>query len=345
MGVFVALLIFSVVILVHEFGHFIFAKMNHVGVIEFSLGMGPRLLSKQIGDTRFSLKLLPIGGSCNMVGEDMASDAEDSFGNTSVWSRISIVFGGPLFNFILAFMLALIVIGIAGYDPAVLHNLGTKPTSILEAGLQDGDKIIELDGVNIYNYREIVDLLSMNKDAEAVEFVYERNGEINSTVVIPERTEDGRYFYGLPSMGIREKGSIIKVLQYSILELRYWIKTTILSLKELILGNITMDHVSGPVGIVNFIGGAYKESSKISFLSTILEMLNISILLSANLGIINLLPIPALDGGRLFFLLVEAVIKKRLNQNIEGFIHFIGFVLLMFLMIFVLYNDIRHLIR
>ena len=106
----VALLIFSVIILVHEFGHFIFAKINGVGVTEFSLGMGPRLLSKQIGETRYSLKLLPLGGSCAMVGEDMMSDAEDAFGNKGVWARISIVFGGPLFNFVLAFLLALIVV-------------------------------------------------------------------------------------------------------------------------------------------------------------------------------------------------------------------------------------------
>lgn len=340
----VALIIFSVIIIIHEFGHFLFAKINGVGVIEFSLGMGPRIISKQIGETRYSLKLLPIGGSCAMVGEDMISDEENAFGNKGVWARISIVFGGPLFNFILAFCLSLLVIGKAGYDPAVLYDLGEEPTAMVEAGLKDGDKIVRLDGSRIYNYREMITLISMNQTGKSMEFTYERDGNIQDTTVTPKHTEEGNLFYGIKSGGQRVKGTFLQTLKYSALELRYWLKITLLSLKELILGHVGADEVSGPVGIVSFIGDTYQESSKMGLWTVILSMCNIGILLSANLGVMNLLPIPALDGGRLLFLLGEAITGKRLNQQTEGLIHLIGFALLMMVMVLVFYNDIRHLI-
>ena len=244
MRLIIALLLFSVIIIIHEFGHFLFAKINGVGVTEFSLGMGPRLLSRQIGETRYSLKLLPIGGSCLMVGEDMESDEQNSFAKQGVWARISIVFGGPLFNFILAFLLSLLVIGKTGYDPAVLHDLGSEPTAMTEAGLRDGDTVVRLNGSRIYNYREIATLIELSASRGPLTFVYERDGERNETVVTPKKNENGQLFYGIPLAGKRVRGGVWKTIQYSALEVRYWLKTTVLSLKELVLGHVSADEVS-----------------------------------------------------------------------------------------------------
>jgi len=424
----IAILIFSVIIIFHELGHFLLAKRNGIKVTEFSLGMGPRLLSTQKGETRYSLKLFPIGGSCMMVGEDDDDDSEGSFNKASVWARISVVAAGPIFNFILAFVFAMIITSVAGYDPArvlqveenspaakaglqegdiitefqgrnivlgrdldsymMLHGLEDEditliykrdgkekevsfeayseekymlgfsyvPTpdgepevtqvvlngAMMEAGVQAGDIIREINGEAIETSQEIQEYWEKNPlDGSEISLGIERDGEVQTISLKPQMTKqiDTGFVYNL----YREKTNFLGVLRYSASEVRYWISNTIESLMMLIKGQFSVNDLSDPVGIIDVIGDSYEEAKEEGTVMVWLQMLYWAILLSANLGVMNLLPIPALDGGRLVFLAVEAVRKKKLDPNVEGMIHFVGFVLLMLLMVFVMFNDFRRL--
>lgn len=428
MKILIAILIFSVIIIFHELGHFLLAKRNGIKVTEFSLGMGPRLLSTQKRETRYSLKLFPIGGSCMMVGEDDDDDSEGSFNKASVWARISVVAAGPIFNFILAFVFAMIITSVAGYDPArvlqveenspaakaglqegdiitefqgrnivlgrdldsymMLHGLEDEditltykrdgkekevsfeayseekymlgfsyvPTpdgepevtqvvlngAMMEAGVQAGDIIREINGEAIETSQEIQEYWEKNPlDGSEISLGIERDGEVQTISLKPQMTKqiDTGFVYNL----YREKTNFLGVLRYSASEVRYWISNTIESLMMLIKGQFSVNDLSGPVGIIDVIGDSYEEAKEEGTVMVWLQMLYWAILLSANLGVMNLLPIPALDGGRLVFLAVEAVRKKKLDPNIEGMVHFAGFVLLMLLMVFVMFNDFRRL--
>ena len=426
MKILIALLVFSVIVLFHELGHFLLAKRNGIAVTEFSLGMGPRLLSTEKGGTRYSLKLFPIGGSCMMVGEDEDDDSEGSFNNASVWARISVVAAGPIFNFILAFVFAMIITSVVGYDPARVLQV-TEGSPAAQAGLKEGDIITEFRGRHISIGRDLDSYMTLHglKDEE-ISLTYERDGkkhdiqfqansesrymlgftylsegtpeitqvmlnsamakagvmpgdiirEINGTAVadsqelqaylqehpldgteitlgierdgkvetisaIPQMTKqvDSGFIYNI----YREKTNFLGVMKYSAVEVRYWVSTTVESLMMLIKGQFSVNDLSGPVGIIDVIGDSYEEAKSEGAMMVWMQMLYWAILLSANLGVMNLLPIPALDGGRLVFLLIESVRKKRLNPNVEGMIHFAGFVLLMMLMVFVMFNDFRRL--
>lgn len=425
MKILIAIIIFSAIILFHEFGHFLFAKLNGISVTEFSLGMGPRLWSFQKGETRYSLKLLPLGGSCAMVGED--TDEEEipgSFNAASVWSRISVVAAGPIFNFILAFVLAVIIVGFVGYDPAEVLEVD-KNSAAAEAGLQNGDIITEYDGYHVdlakdlYVYMYLNDLnegdtvsLKVRRDgmtetisytpdvsvryllgfnrsdassmtveslidgmplqeaglqpgdtitaingveiadgeaydaylaehplsSEPVEITYDRDGLDYTATITPKE-------YRTPQLGFSynlgyTKTSGLQILKYGALEIKYMIRTTLLSLKELVTGQLGFQNLSGPVGVVDAIGTTYEESKSEGILMLWMNMLNMAVLLSANLGVMNLLPLPALDGGRLVFLIIEAIRKKPINREIEGRIHFAGLMAFMVLMVVVMYNDI-----
>lgn len=424
----IAIVIFSVIIIFHELGHFLLAKRNGIKVTEFSLGMGPRLLSVQKGETRYSLKIFPIGGSCMMVGEDDDDDSEGSFNKASVWARISVVAAGPIFNFILAFIFAMIITSVAGYDPArvlqveenspaakaglqkgdlitefqgrsivlgrdldsymMLHGLKDEDITLtfnrngekkkvsfeassqekymlgfsyvsipdnepeitqvvlngamMEAGVQAGDIIREINGESIKTSQELQEYLEKNPlNGSEITLGIERNEEIQRISLKPQMTKqiDTGFIYNL----YREKTDFFGVLRYSVSEVRYWISNTIESLMMLIKGQFTVKDLSGPVGIIDVIGDSYEEAKSEGAVMIWLQMLYWAILLSANLGVMNLLPIPALDGGRLVFLIIEAVRKKKLNPNVEGMVHFAGFVLLMLLMVFVMFNDFRRL--
>lgn len=426
MKIIIALLVFSVIILFHELGHFLLAKRNNIAVTEFSLGMGPRLLSTEKGGTRYSLKLFPIGGSCMMVGEDDDDNTEGSFNNASVWARISVVAAGPIFNFILAFVFAMIITSVVGYDPAKvlqvtegspaaeaglqegdvitefqgrhisigrdldsymnLHGLQDEEISLTykrdgkkyditytadsekrymlgfyymtegepqitqvmigsamaEAGVMPGDIIREINGVAVADAKELQEYLSGHPlDGSEVTLGMERDGKVETIVATPQMTKtvDSGFVYNI----YREKTNFLGVMKYSAVEVRYWVSSTIESLIMFVKGQFSVNDLSGPVGIIDVIGDSYEEAKEEGVVMVWMQMLYWAILLSANLGVMNLLPIPALDGGRLVFLLIEAVRKKRLNPNVEGMIHFAGFMLLMLLMVFVMFNDFRRL--
>lgn len=342
MSIIIALIIFSLIILFHELGHFLLAKFNGVTVLEFSLGMGPRILSKEWRGTRYSLKLLPFGGSCMMLGEDEEAGEEGSFGSKSVWARISVIAAGPIFNFIMAFLASVVVIAMVGYDPADVYKV-YEDYPAAEAGIQAGDIITKINGKNIHVAREVTNYVSFHQ-GETYTVTYERDGESHVAVVEPVQNENGKYIMGLVAGSTYKKGNVLTTLKYSVYEVKYWIDLTLESLKMLFKGQVGVKEMSGPVGVVNVIGETYTESAKISMFAVIVNMLNIAILLSANLGVMNLLPIPALDGGRLVFLVIEAIRGKRVNPEREGMVHFIGLMALMVLMVVVLYNDVMRLL-
>lgn len=426
LNILVAIIIFSVIVVFHELGHFLLAKKNGIEVTEFSLGMGPRLLSTVKGNTRYSLKLFPIGGSCMMVGEDGEEDGPGSFGHASVWERISVVAAGPIFNFILAFVFALVITSVMGYDPPkvlsveenspaeeaglqvgdIITSFQGKPISIgrdislyeslygmqqdqikmtvkrdgkkidlnfkaasekkymlgfsyvpdgkpeitevfvdgamMKVGVLAGDVITAVDGTKVSTGEELQTYLGEHPLGEnAVTITVSRDGKEKEFTVQPTvRTQVSTGFvYNL----YREKTNFFGVLKYSAVEVRYWISSTIDSLGLLIKGTFRVNDLSGPVGIVDAIGSSVEEAKSEGTVVMWMQMFYWAILLSANLGVMNLLPLPALDGGRLVFLLIEAVTKKKVNPNIEGMIHFAGFVLLMALMVFVFMNDIKRL--
>jgi len=366
MNILVAILIFTVIIVIHELGHFLLAKKNGVTVTEFSVGMGPRIITFVKGNkgfvckaflnqntfdalegcenhTKYSWKLLPIGGSCMMLGEDEVIDDENAFNRKGVWARISVIFAGPFFNFLLAFALSIIIVGVAGHDAPTIESL--EAGSPMEtAGFLVGDEITKINDANISIAREIgvyFQFHPLTKDS--VEIQYERDGEKQSVVVTPVKNEEGAYRLGFGFSGPREKVGPLGVIKYSFVEVKYWIKITVESLGQLITGKVSKDEIAGPVGIVDMVGGVIKESKNYGATATILNILNMCILLSANLGVMNLLPLPALDGGRLVFLFIEVVRGKPINQEKEGMVHLIGLVALMVLMAFVMYNDITRL--
>ena len=258
MKIIVAVLIFSLIVLFHEFGHFLLAKRGGIGVTEFSLGMGPRLFSKQIGETRYSVKLLPFGGSCMMVGEDGESNEENSFGSKSVWTRISVVAAGPIFNFILAFFLSLFIVGSIGYDaPDIVAVMDGYPAA--EAGMQPGDRIVQMNKTHIHVYREVSLYVQMHQ-GETVTVTYERNGQRHAVTLEPKMSEYGTYLLGFQGSGMRTKGNIFQTIYYSAYEVKYWISTTLKSLAMMFHGQVSADDISGPVGIVNTIGETYEAS-------------------------------------------------------------------------------------
>lgn len=341
MGIILALLLFSFIVFFHELGHFLLAKKNGIHVEEFCIGMGPVLLKKQGKDTTYAIRLLPIGGAC-MMGEDEADDfSEGSFNSKSVWARISVIAAGPIFNFILAFILSVIVVSWLGYDKPVIKSV-IENSAAADAGLQEGDVIKEINGKNIHIFREIT-AYNQFHPGEKLDLVYERDGVEHGIVGLETRKgEDGRYLIGI-TQGQYKKANAFTALQYGFYEVKFWIDYTIESLKMLFTGMIGLDQLSGPVGIVDVVDEAYDTNIQYGVSSVVLAFLNLSILLSANLGVMNLLPIPALDGGRLVFLFVEAVRGKRIPPEKEGVVHLAGLIALFGLMIFVMFNDLQRI--
>lgn len=371
------LIIFGIVVISHEFGHFIIARRNGIRVLEFSVGMGPTLFSYTKNGIKYSLKLLPIGGACMFDGEDGITDKEDeepgsmrrrasieaeaplpkdasemqtgaygvAFTEAGVWKRIAAVFAGPFFNFILAFVVAVILTAFSGADLPVVGQL-SEDSAAAEAGLKPGDVITQINHEKIHFYREVVVISSLNK-GETLEIHYERDGSKGVAAVTPRYDEQaGRYYIGIS--GGREflKCNPLQVFQYGFYEVGYYVKTTYKSLGMLIRGQVKKDEVSGPIGIAQFVGDSYDQAQEnYGTPSAILTMLEIIVLLSVNLGILNLLPLPALDGGRLLFMFVEVVRGKPIAPEKEGMIHFAGLVVFMVLMVFIMYNDIMKLVH
>lgn len=351
------LIIFGLVVISHELGHFLIGRKNGIRVVEFAVGMGPTLFSFTAGGTKWSLKLLPLGGACMFEGEDglereegagqERGEAEEgmSFQEAGVWARIATVFAGPFFNFILAFIIAVVLSALTGADLPVVGTV-MENSAAMEAGLRQGDVITKIGHEPIHFYRE-VSMISALSQGEEMVVTYERDGEKAVTTLTPHYSEeDGRYYIGITNGGEYLECNPLQVFQYGFYEVEYWVKLTYKSLGMLVRGQVSRDDVSGPVGIAQLVGESYDQAEKnYGTYYAILTMLQIVVLLSVNLGIMNLLPIPALDGGRLVFMLVEVVRGKPVPPEKEGMVHFAGLVVLMVLMVFIMYNDIMRLVR
>ena len=342
------ILIFGVVVVSHEFGHFIIAKMNGIHVVEFSVGMGPTLLAFHKGDTKYSLKLLPIGGACMFEGEDglntqEGEETEGAFTKANVWARISTVVAGPLFNFILGFLIAAIIVSVPDIVIALPVVTIAEESAAQAAGLQDGDRIVSLNGEKIHLFKEMSVFNYVNGGKEML-VEYERNGQRMETRLTPQYNADtGGYVLGVYCAQIAEEEGLAR-LKYAWYEVRYCLKNTYQSLLMLVQGRVKSEDVAGPVGIaVNVVGKTYEATKEEGPLLVVVNMLNIAMLLSVNLGILNLLPIPALDGGRLVFLLIEVVRGKPIPPEKEGMVHFAGLVFFMGLMVFVFFNDLKNI--
>ena len=340
MGIILAIIIFSFIVFFHEFGHFILAKKNGIDVEEFAIGMGPALCSKEYKGTKYAIRLFPIGGYCAMGEDEAATDSPNNFNNKSVWARISVIAAGPIFNFILAFVFAVILTAMVGYDPPVVREV-EQGYPAAEAGIQKGDTIVKMGNKKINIYREI-SIYNQFHQGEDVEITYIHDGKKQTVTLTPKMDEESGYTrIGITGSG-NTKANIFTSIQYGVYEVKFWICTTLESLKMLITGQIGADQLSGPVGIVSVVDNTYQQSKSYGLFIVIAQMLNIAILLSANLGVMNLLPLPALDGGRLVFLFVEAIRRKRIPPEKEGYVHLVGIALFMVLMVFVMFNDIRR---
>ena len=342
MGIIIAILLFSFIIIFHELGHFLLAKKNGIRVDEFSLGLGPTIIGKQIGETFFCIKLLPLGGAC-MMGEDDVDDmSPGSFNSKSVWARMSVIAGGPVFNLILAWIMSVIIIMAAGYTTAEIGEV-TPGYSAEEQGMKAGDVIKEINGRSVHIWDDLRLYTAVHPNESSYEIVYERDGE-EHTVQLELRQKEGDTspLLGFVSAGTVHPG-ILGSMEYGTYTVKYWITYTMESLRMIVTGQVGLNDLSGPVGIVDMVDEVYQASAPAGALVILLNLMNFGVLISANLGVLNLLPIPALDGGRLVFLIIEAVRRKRIPPEKEGMVHFAGFAALMLLMIVVMCNDIIKL--
>ena len=349
-SVLIFLLIFTVIVVSHEFGHFAVARRSGIRVNEFAIGMGPVLYKRRMGETDFCIRLLPLGGACVFDGlnglepDEEAVLDEHSFPRASVFARIATVAAGPVFNFILGFLLSLIVVTFSGTDLPVVQEI-IEESAAEDAGLMAGDRIVSVNGERIHLYRE-VSLISQMNYGEPLTITYEREGEKDTLVLTPRYDEEtGRYYIGIRGAGEFHACRGLEVFPYAFYETGYWLKATLKSLGSMIGGHFSRDDIAGPVGVVKVVDDTYQAVNPYGLSAILLTFLSLSTLLTVNLGVVNLLPIPALDGGRLVFLIIEAIRGKPVPPDKEGLVHLAGIALLMAIMVMVLFNDISRFFR
>lgn len=327
------LVMFGIIIFAHEGGHLLCAKACHIYVEEFSVGMGPKLFSFKKGGTQYSLRLLPIGGYCKMPGEDGDSDLPNGFDKKTVPQRMLVVAGGALFNIIFAvllFIIAYMGLGTSTEQPIIGEVYENYPA--YTAGLETGDEVTAIDGKTIDSWSDMTALIQKNTGT-ALEFTVDRDGEIVNLTVTPQEGDNGYGVIGI--VAARESVSVFEAVKIGFQQTYDLTKLVLVSLWQMITGAIGLD-LAGPVGVGQMVG----QAASYGFYSFLIFVAAISV----NLGIINLLPLPALDGSRLVFLAIEGVRRKPISANVEGMIHFIGFVLLIGLLIVVTYFDISRIV-
>lgn len=340
----VAILFFGLLISIHELGHFVFAKLFKVKVNEFALGMGPAIFKKKKGDTTYALRLLPIGGYVSMEGEDEESADENAFNRKKVWKRIIIVAAGAIMNLILG----VVIVGtILSMDDLIATNkvLYFHEGAISQqTGLQENDEIISIDEKKVWSGMDVSFLMARSDDG-VFDMTVRRDGEkVKLEDVTFETRKEGKFThitYDFVILG--EEPNVLNVIGNSFKQSASMARMVWLSLFDLVTGQYGLTDLSGPVGTVNII--ADMASSAAQSKEGLISTLNIMAFISINIGVFNLMPLPALDGGRLFFLIIEGIRRKPIKPKYEGFIHGAGLVLLLLLMVVVTFNDIVNLIR
>lgn len=331
---FVAIIVFAILIFVHELGHFIAAKSLGIKVMEFALGMGPKIISKQWGETTYSIRLLPIGGFCAMEGEDEEAISERSFSRKKPLARLIVLVAGAAMNIFLGFVL---LVGISATAEKVVSPVVSqvvKDSAAEDAGLLPGDKIIRVNGRTIHIMEDFSWELSNNKNADGtLNLVVRNNGEKRSIKVTPSQI-NGKTGYGI--ILNTDEISFFQAVKISFYRTGFYSRVIIDSLIDLFTGKASFSQVSGPVGIVHEIGTAVETGG----VNALKNLVSLAILLTINLGIFNLLPLPALDGGRILFVIVEMVRKKPVPIDKEAIVHFIGIILLLGLSVIIAFKDI-----
>ncbi len=375
----VSVLMFLVMISLHEFGHFIVAKALKFKVDEFSVGMGPALLKRKKGETQYTIRALPFGGYCKFDGEDGDSDNPRAFSKQKTWKRLLVLVAGGLFNILLGFIIFLIIVMAISPVKSNVVDRVSEHSYIEQAGIMPGDKIIAINGKNVNFYNDIILYRQEFKRDEEASFTIKRDGKkmkfnIKPTEQIIEThyLEDG-VEVNITTNGFLESrfesysdtnpkkeellGSTKTQTSYiigfyprakNINVFNMWgeswnytkfvVKLVYQSFWQIITGKIGMDQMSGPVGIVTEVNNAVHSGSQ-----SWLDVLNLIALLTINLGIFNLLPIPALDGGRILFVIVEMVRRKPIPPEKEGIVHAIGMLLLLLFVVFISFNDVIKL--
>lgn len=358
-SILIAILIFGIIVTIHEFGHFAIAKLCGIKVNKFAVGMGPAILKHQKGETEYSLRLLPIGGFCAMEGEDENSDDTRAFNNKSIPKRFAVLVAGATMNIILGFVILIITTSTTDKIPScIIKEFRSETTSSQASGLQEGDKILSINGMHVFtdsdlsykignteenNFTVVVNRNGKKVTFNNVKFYYEYkyyvDTETNSYVMVDDsytgteeiQTAESRFDFYVEAV----PKNPLTVLSYSFRSTISTGRLIWISLIDLVTGKYGVEDLSGPVGVVS----AISEASSISWTS----VLRLSTFLTINVGIFNLLPLPALDGGRILFLIIEAIRKKPIPREKEGLIHAIGLALFGALMIFVTIQDITRL--
>lgn len=331
----IAILFFELIIIVHEGGHFLAARLMKIRVNEFSIGMGPKLFQFKKKDTKYTLRLVLFGGYCSMEGEDSSSEDENAFFKKKVWQRIFVVVAGAIMNLILGFIIVLIIV-------CSQNLVGTTQIAKFEdnamsaqSGLQVGDIIKSIDGLKVYTTNDVSTGFSRSDD-DTVDMVIVRDGkEENISVTFSTEEYEGRNYIMMDFWLLGKDKTVGGVMSQTFKETMSYARMVFLSVHDLLVGKYGVSDISGPVGAVSVVSDAVKTSS--------ISMLRIMALLTINVGLFNLFPIPALDGWRLFVLIAEGITKKKLPQKAEYLINAIGLVLLLALMCLVTFSDITKL--
>ncbi len=350
-SILIALLIFELIIVIHEFGHFIAAKIQGVRVKRFAVGMGPKLFYFQRGDTEYSLRLFPIGGFCSMEGEDEASDDPRSFSAKPVWRRMTIILAGAFMNLVLGWVLIMILLSMGDKIPSTTiaqfaqmeDSVSGEMVSAAESercGLQVGDKIIALDGSHIFSATDLTYKLRTT-DTDSFTVTVKRDGE---RVTIENVTFHNDKTDGLLDFAVVGKSKTPwNIVSYGFNNTIATAKQVWMSLVEIVTGRYGIQDLTGPLGTIGVIEEAATTGETAS--ERFESILNLTVFITINVGVFNLLPIPALDGSRFIFLLVELIRRKPMQKEKEAVIHLIGMALLFLLMIFVTIQDLGRFFR
>ncbi|MDE7098940.1 MAG: site-2 protease family protein [Ruminococcus sp.] len=350
MGIIIALLIFGLIVTVHEFGHFICAKLSGIRVLEFSIGMGMKIVQKQIGETKYSLRLLPVGGYCAMEGEDSSGDDPRSFRNAKLWKRMIVLVAGAVMNFILGFIMVIVMTSMFDSIPTTqiqgfsgIKNDDGSVTYYAESyktGLKHDDIIIEMDGTAIYSILDLNYMFSTSKtDKHNLVVRRDRQKVILNDVVFHDEQLGSTIDFGL----VTKEKTVARVINCSGDIFKSMGHIVGMSLKQMITGKLSKDEMSGPVGVVTAINESTQQAESTE--DAVFNLVYMTALITINLGIFNLLPIPGLDGGRLIFCFIELIRRKPVKPEHEGYVHLAGMVLWFGIMIFATYNDIVRLIE
>lgn len=335
------IIILGLIIFIHELGHFIFAKKNHIYVYEFSLGFGPKIFSfkRKNDETKYMIKLIPLGGYVLMAGEEDLDDKlvpeNMKLCNKTVWQRFWVMIAGAMNNFILGFVLLFIMGLIYGTTSAsnVLDSL-PKDGALYIAGARDGDIITKIDNKKMSNFEDIQMYLSLNGENKKVNITVKNNDSEKVYKVSPiKSSEDNKYYYGI-SVKVKTDKGLVAALKYAKDKFVSIYKSMILILKSLFTGKIGVDSLSGPVGIYSVVDSVRNSFQMILYLTAYL---------SINIGFMNLIPFPAFDGGRVLFLLIEKIKGSKINPKVETTLNAIGFIFLMCLMVLVTIKDVIKL--